>query len=140
VDPLPPSNGPNGATPVNRAIIAWEDGVPVMRSVPMLTRQQITDIALAAAATIYEPDPTSPGDQQYANLTCLEVMLIKQAQAAARSGSGVESILDRLAGRPKTTAEVHSISETYEDVVKRIAQSEAIPTTVAEEDPLDGLR
>jgi len=117
---------PNAA----RQLIVWEGGVPVVKNVPLLTPGKIKDLHTAAVMQFY----STPDDElaiemglppsRFYGLTLLEVMLIKQAEGAARSGDrdDVEAIRDRLEGKPKTTAEVHSVSETYEQALNRIAR------------------
>ncbi len=64
---------------------------------------------------------------RFYGMTNLEVMLIKRQEEAARTGESVEveHILDRLLGKPKATSEVHTTSETYEQYLARVGQSEA---------------
>lgn len=115
-----------------RQLIVWEGGVPVVRNVPLVTPAQIKDLHAAALTQIYvEPDDHLKLEMglppsRFYGLTLLEVMLIRRAERAAASGDKdeVESILDRELGKPKTTAEVHSTTETYEQMLKRIGKEE----------------
>lgn len=132
-----PPNDPqtSALVPVNSRIVTWEDGVPVVRTLPVLTRAQVSEIAMAAASMPYE----EPGDRlalelglpvsQYFGRPCVEVMLIKRAQAAALTGDKdeVEQVLDRILGKPKTSAENVSVSKSYEQYLEEIDHKEALP-------------
>lgn len=109
----------------------WEDGAPIVKHVPLLTPAVIKDVHTAALAELY----SSPDDElaiemglkpsKYHGRTLLEVMILKRAEHAARNLGDpdvVEKILDRELGKPKTTAEIHSVSETYDQALKRIAK------------------
>jgi hypothetical protein len=117
---------------LNRQLIEWVDGAPVVKTMTLITAPQIKDLHAASLTQIYsEPyddlaiEMGLPPSRFY-GMTLLEVMLIKRAENAARSGDSdeVERILDRELGKPKTTAEVHSVSETYEQACLRIARAE----------------
>ncbi|MDE2019175.1 MAG: hypothetical protein KGJ13_02380 [Patescibacteria group bacterium] len=127
----------NGAlVPVQRRIVVWdkETGMPVVGTVPSLSPSQITEVAAAAAVTVYKEDgddlaaelglPTS----EFYGMTCLEVMLIRQAREGARTGDSgiVNDILDRLVGKPKQTTESVVTKLTYEDRLKEIARRRAL--------------
>ena len=106
--------------------------MPVVKGVPMLSRSQIVELGAAAVTELY----SEPGDDlaielglppsEFYGRPLLEVMLVRQARNAARTGDRdeVEAILDRRLGKPKTTAENHNISETYEEALHRIAEAE----------------
>lgn len=132
--PAPPTSS---LVPVTSRIVSFDPatGQPVVRDVQVFTRAQVSEIAMAAASLPYsEPDdelalelglPTS----EFYGRPNLEVMLIKQARNAARSGDPdvIEKVLDRLIGKPKTTSENLNISRSYEDVLNDIAAREAQP-------------
>jgi hypothetical protein len=146
--------------PISRRIVVWEDGIPTVKGVPLLTRENVSEIALAAASLPYvDPDDVLaesmglPPRSRFRGMTNLEVMLIRRQEEAAAPGAndGIrESILDRLIGKPKTTSENHNITESYEDACNRIARetvTRARPVSpsvmdaqVVDPDPaLDGL-
>ncbi len=128
---VPPA--PPGA--VNTRIMRWEGGQPVVRDVPMLTKTQIQEIGAAALALPY----SEPGDalaielglqpSEFYGRPLYEVMKIKQAREAARTGDTaiIESIEDRVVGKPKQSVESHSIKETYEEYLARISREDALP-------------
>lgn len=98
----------------------------------MLSPEQIKDVGAAAVTELYkEPDddlalelglPTS----EFYGRPLIEVMLVRQARNAARTGDKdeVEAILDRRLGKPKATVESHSTTETYEQYLERIGKAE----------------
>lgn len=139
---------PGGLVPVKRQIVRWQDGVPVVDAVPMMTPVLLNEIGNAALAEPYsEPDDEIavalglPPSEFYGR-PLAEVMLIRQARHAARSGdtAEVEAILDRRLGKPKTTAENHNINETYEQACQRIAktvEAARVAARVAAATPVD---
>ena len=118
--------------PINRRIVAWDPdtGQPVVQNVPMFTRAQISEIALAAASQPYvDPDDEIKielglAPSRFFGRSNLEVMLVKQAEGAAKTGEGVDSILDRLIGKPKQSLESVKVSMSYEDWLKDVARRE----------------
>lgn len=114
---------------ITRQIVTWENGAPVVSNVPILAPKQISDIGAAVVAMPYITADDELAIEmglppsEYYGKTLMEVMLIKQAREAARTGDreDVEAILDRRLGKPKTTAENHNITETYEGALNRIA-------------------
>lgn len=131
-DPLaaaPPSPSAGAAASpvatIQRRIVVWVDGAPVLASVPLVTKQTLNDLYLAAAAQPYIANPHDPQDAQYEGLTCAEVMVRKQIILAARTGDA-EIVMDRLLGRPKQTVESTKLSLTYEDKLKEIARQESL--------------
>lgn len=79
-------------------------GVPVVQNVPMMTPEQIKNLAPAALSLPYE-DPLDM-EPQYKGMTCGEVMMAKRAQRAAASGDDAqsESLLDRAIGKPESSS------------------------------------
>ena len=120
------------ASPIPRRIVVFEGGVPVVKDSPLVTPAVIKEIGAAALAELY----AEPGDalavelglppSEFYGRPLVEVMLIRQARNAARTGdmAEVEAILDRQLGKPKTTAENHNITESYEDALNRIGAAE----------------
>ena len=115
---------------INRRIVGWnpQTGSPEITNVPMLTKAQIVDIVAAAVSLPYK----EPGDDlavelglppsEFYGMTNMEVMLIRLSRAAAATGSreDVETLLDRLLGRPHATSETIKTTMTYEDRLKDI--------------------
>jgi hypothetical protein len=112
--------------------VVFEGGVPVVKEVPLVTAALVKDIQKAALAELY----SEPGDElaiemglppsEFYGRPLVEVMLVRQARHAARTGDKdeVEAIRDRLEGKPKTTSENHNITESYEDALARIGKAE----------------
>ena len=115
------------AAPTLKRVVVFDPatGQPVIQNVPMFTKQQVANIIVAAATELYEGDPIL--EPEFIGKTNLEVMVIKQTRRAAANGEMVlvEAILDRIIGKPKTTSESHSISETYEQALARIERQDA---------------
>lgn len=128
VNSLPP-----GPVVPRRQIVTWKDGAPVVEAVPQLTPKTINDIGAAAVAQLYEhPDDALALElglppSEFYGMTLMEVMLIKQAREAARTGATdeVEAILDRRLGKPKQSVEKHVVTETYEEALARISKAAA---------------
>lgn len=127
VQPAPAEPASAGAhIAVKRRFITWDaTGNPQVVSEDVLTKAAIQDLYMAAAAQMYEPDPHTPSDAQYAGLTCAEVMVRKQIQQAARTGVA-EIVMDRLVGKPKQSTEVTKLNLTYEDTLREIARKESL--------------
>ena len=133
--PVPGDPKDRGLVAVNTRIVTWENGAPVVKDVPMFTPAQVVDIGAAAVAQPY----SEPGDElaielglppsEFYGRPLLEVMKIKQAREAARTGDAslVGAIEDRLVGKPKQTSESKNlnINGTYEDFLRGVAQKEA---------------
>ena len=127
-----------------RQLVTWENGSPVVKNVPMVTPGVLNDLGSAALAELY----SEPGDElalemglppsEFYGRPLAEVMLIKQARNAARDGNteDIEAILDRRLGKPKATLESHSVTESYEQYLKRIAASETAERVAAAQ-PID---
>ncbi len=115
----------------HRQLLVWENGAPIVRDIPLITPSQINDLGAAALTQLYShPDDELAIEMglppsRFHGMTLIEVMLIRQAENAARSGATdeVEAILDRRLGKPKTTAENHNVNETYEQALSRISKS-----------------
>jgi hypothetical protein len=124
--------GPDGGplVPVKRRIVEWDPntGEPVVRVTSIFTKAQVSQIAMAAASMPYvDPDDELRAAlglplSEFAGMTNLEVMLIRQARRAAESGEP-EAFLDRLVGKPTQSVEKHTITETYEGFLDRTAAS-----------------
>lgn len=116
--------------PVQRRIIKWEDGLPVLTAEPVLTRQHITSLYVIAAAQPYEvTDPLDPDFGLYDGMTVAEVMVRKQLMAAVKSGDDakIETIMDRIIGKPMSRGENVNVNldGSYEGYLKRLAATGA---------------
>lgn len=140
----PPASGSPGAgalVPVNQQIVTWDsDGNPMVQTQRVFTKAQVSEIAMAAASQLY----VDPNDElavalglppsRFYGKTNLEVMLIKQAEYAAASGERdyVNDVLDRLIGKPVAKSESHSITETYDQALQRIAKAAAAKAKIVD--------
>lgn len=130
---------------VHRRLTTFDpaSGVPVVTSVPMMTKDQIANLAPAALSLPYE-DPLDM-EPQYKGMTCGEVMMAKRAQKAAASGNLVESeaLLDRAIGKPESSSKSVNVnlSGNYEGYLAekaRKAREAPIDAEVVKPvDPLD---
>lgn len=129
----PPPPG-SDLVPVLQRVVQWDrtSGTPVVKTVSVFTQKQIVDVMHAAAASAY-----TGKEPQYRGWTNLEVMVDKRIRHAAESGitDEIDGILDRLAGKPKTTAEVTHRRMTYEDRLRDIEKAEAMDAEVVSPSP-----
>ena len=130
--------------PVQRRIIVFENGVPVLTSRPVLTKTHIQSLYLVVAAQPYEgpTDPLDPEFGRYDGMTVAEVMVRKQLEAAAKTGDvqAIEIAMDRLIGKPLTKSENHTITDTYESFLKRLSESIVpAPVDVTPESPFGDM-
>lgn len=141
--PAPGTPGAGGLVPVVQRLVTWDaQGNPVVRNTAVFTKVQIADLQMAAASAPY----LDPNDElavaiglppsEFYGMSNLEVILIKQARYAASSGERdyINDVLDRLQGKPKTTAEVHSTTESYEQFLVRVGRAAA-----AKAKPVNGV-
>jgi hypothetical protein len=122
-----------------RQLVVWENGGPVVKNIPLITAAQVKDLHAAALTQLYaEPydelaiEMGLPPSRFY-GMTLIEVMLIKRAENAARTGDcdEVEKILDREMGKAVARSENHNVTETYDQALKRIAIAESAKTKAA---------
>lgn len=139
--PPPGAPGGNALSVVTRRITQWENGVPVVRDVPMLTKSQIVDtIAAVVSLPYYDPQDDLAVEMglkpsRFWGMTNAEAMITRLVESAAKSGDKdeVEKILDRLLGKPKQTSETIKTTLTYEDRLKEIAARRALAATPAKD-------
>lgn len=131
---------------VQRRLVAWDPvtGAPIVKDVPMIPKVMVADVALAALSMPYD-DPIGL-EPQFRGLTNLEVMMIKRANRAAKTGDGDESdkLLDRVLGKTKIMSEIKKVNIDYVDFLKAVAAglpTPAIPSipTTAEPDLGGGI-
>lgn len=132
------------AAPIPRRLVVFEGGVPVVKDAPMFLPATIKEVHTAALAELYsEPDDAFaiemglPPSEFYGR-TLLEVMAIKRARYAARTGDDdvFERILDRELGKPKTTSENTNVNVSYADALTKIGDAEAARKAAAAK-PID---
>lgn len=135
--PAAPTPGSPGVGVFNRAIVTWDAaGNPLVRTVQVFSKAQVSEIAMAAASMPYV-GPETVDDaaraalglsvSEFYGMTNLEVMLIKQARKAATTGESaeVDAVLDRLIGKPLAKTESKTLALTYEDFLKQKAAEES---------------
>ena len=125
--------------PVQRRIIEFKDGVPVLTTVPVLNKGHVQSMYWIAAAQPYEvADPLDPDFGKYDGMTVAEVMVRKQLLAAAKSGD-VEVVMDRLIGKALSKSESVNVNlnGNYETWLKdkaaalgKIVEAEVVETNV----------
>ncbi len=129
--------------PVQRRIIKWENGVPVLTAEPVLTKNHVQSLYFIAAAQPYEvTDPYDPDFGKYDGMTIAEVLVRKQLLAAAKSGD-VEAAMDRLIGKPMARGENVNVNlggsyETYLKGLAEKAKAAPIDAQVVEESGVFG--
>ena len=112
---------PASPAPVYQRITKFVDGVPTLVAVPMLTKQNLRDIYLIAASQPYiVEDPLDPEFEKYDGMTCAEVMVRKEIEAAARAGNVevAEKIMDRIIGKPERLEKRLDVTVNYEEWLK----------------------
>lgn len=137
--PPPGAPGGGGLSVVTRRVTQWENGLPVVRDVPMLTKSQIVDtIAAVVSLPYFDPEDELRVEMglkpsRFYGMTNAEAMITRLVDNAARTGDKdeVEKILDRLLGKPKQTSETIKTTLTYEDRLKEIAARRAQTATPA---------
>lgn len=132
---------------INQRLVVWDEaGNPLVTTAPLITKRQLTDLYMAAAAQPFVcEDPLNP-DFIYNGLSCAEVMIRKQMLLAAQTGNA-EAVMDRLLGRPTQSVESKRLVMTYEEALREIGRkanlnpAPPIPTTASpssyDEDPFD---
>jgi len=115
--------------PVLQRVLSWDPatGAPVTKSVAVFTQKQVGEIISAAAASMY----LGP-ELEYVGWTNLEVMIHKRVRYAAQGGDSkdIDGVLDRIAGKPKTSAEITHRSMSYDERLKKIEEAETVDVEV----------
>lgn len=124
-----------GALTVQRRLVAWDPTTqaPTVKTVPMIPKSEIHNLAQAALSLPYH-DPIGL-EPEFAGMTNAEVMVIKLSREAARTGDSslIETLLDRVLGKPKQSAEVLQVRANYEDYLKELAAKHPAPIPAAAE-------
>lgn len=84
----------------------------------MFTKQQVSDIIVAAATELYDADPIL--EPEFVGKTNLEVMVARGIRRAARSGD-MDPVLDRIIGKAKTIGEMTKVNVDYETYLRQLA-------------------
>lgn len=111
--------------PVHRRLIVWDPttGLPSLAAEPVLAKHHLQSLYFVAAAQPYVvEDPLDPDFGLYDGMTIAEVMVRKQLAAAAKTGDSslVETVMDRLIGKPMARAENLTVSASYEDFLRGV--------------------
>lgn len=129
---------PLGPVIQRRLVVFDASGHPVVTTTPFIPKAKIQQLAMQALSLPY----TSAEDELAIELglkpsdfygrPCIEVMLVKAAMSAARTGDVdvIEKVLDRAIGKPKTSSENVNLNGSYEDFLKAAAELMGAPKPV----------
>ena len=105
--------------------IEWVDNKPVAKYNPIIDKDAVADLPLAVMGVRYERTPLEIEleiDEEFEGLTLGEVMMLRLAYRAARgSRKATNDLLDRVLGKPKSTAEVKTVTFDYNDYINKLA-------------------
>lgn len=98
----------------------WRDGLPYPVVVESYTKASAVALVAAAAANLYKPKNDSPDEQRFANMTLMEVTMVRLAEKAADGNyEAAVHMLDRLAGKPKQETQNITMNVTYQDYLDK---------------------
>ncbi len=121
-------------------VIKWVGSKPVTTYTEIITKEAVAELPLAVLGTKYQRTPLEIElgiDEDLEGLTLAEVMMLRVGRSAARGNQwAVREMMDRVLGKPKSTAEVTSVKINYEDYLKKIALKDADFTVVDDVDNL----
>lgn len=107
--------------------IVWEGGKPVAKYTKIIDKEAVADLPLAAAGLPYKRDALEVElgvDEEFEGMSNAEVMMVRMARAAARGDKRDRGeLLDRILGKPKTSAEVKTVKVDYNDYIKEMANA-----------------
>lgn len=112
----------------NKVMITWVNGVPEPTYGKIVETQSVKKLARVAASLPYEGEWDEDLemyilDPRFRGMTNIEVMWIRLAEKAANGDmSAANMILDRILGKPKQSVESTSLSMTYQEFLKSLAQ------------------
>ena len=110
------------------SVIVWEDGIPCVKLVEMLEKDNITDLPIAALSLPYvrsDKDIFLERDLEFEGKSNAEVMNIRLARKAANGNiQAIKTITERVLGKPKQQIEKHTVSETYLEWMERKSEEE----------------
>lgn len=114
--------------PVQKRIIEWVDGAPVLAVQPVLDQSHVRSLYWIVAAQPYVVvDPLDPDFAKYDGLTIAEVLVRKQLEKAARSGDTgeIEVVMDRLIGKALSKSESVNVNlnGNYETWLRQKAEA-----------------
>lgn len=119
--------------------IVWVGGKPVCKYTKIIDKDAVADLPLAAVGLPYKRDALEIElniDEEFDGMTNAEVMMIQMARGAAKGDKRDRSeILDRILGKPKTSAEVKTVKVDYNDYLKGLAkkvEAEEVEYTINE--------
>ncbi len=104
--------------------IGWVDNKPVAKYNPIINKDAVADLPLAVLGVRYERTPLEIElkiDEEFEGLTLGEVMMLRLAYRASRgSRKATNDLLDRILGKPKSTAEIKSVTFDYNDYLEKL--------------------
>lgn len=105
-------------------LIKWVNGIPVPITEPLLQKEQVKDLALAALSLPYEGEGDYLGlEPELFGHTKGEVMMIRLAKhAAAGDKDAIKILLDRILGRPEQSTKSLSVKMSYEEMLAEMAK------------------
>jgi hypothetical protein len=110
--------------------IVWVDGKPIAKYTEIINKEAIADLPLAVLGLKYKREQLEIElgiDAEFEGMTNAEVMFIRLARQAAHGGKGsgkaATALLDRVLGKPKTSAEVKSVSINYKDYLQQLGET-----------------
>ena len=137
--PRADGGGSRAVAVIPRRMIQWDaNGMPVPATVPMVSKEGVSELARTVMSLPFEPargldGEVSEEERGYVEqgLTNIEVTLLRMAKAAASGDlSTANVLLDRILGKPKQSVESKSLTLTYEDWLKAQAAKEEHGDTI----------
>lgn len=121
--PPQPAQGVAPVATLQRRLLGWDaQGNPQLVTVPLVTPAAMQELYSAAAALPYEGP-----EKRFQGLSCAEVIVRKQIEAAANGIGDEEKVLDRLMGKAKQRSESLTVTATYEEFLKTVARGVTAP-------------
>ena len=106
--------------------IVWEGGKPVAKYTKIIDKEAVADLPLAVIGLPYKREPLEVElgiDVEFEGMSNAEVMMLKMARSAANGNrADRRDLLDRILGKPKTSAEVKTVKVDYNDYLKDLAK------------------
>lgn len=106
--------------------IVWEGGKPIAKYTKIIDKDAVADLPLAVMGLPYKREPLEVElgiDEEFEGMSNVEVMMIRMARSAANGNKADRrDLLDRILGKPKTSAEVKTVKVDYNDYIKNMAK------------------
>ena len=105
-------------------VLEWVDGKPVAKYNPIIDKDAVADLPLAVMGICYKRTPLEIElgvDEEFEGLTMGEVMMLRLAYRASRgSRKATNDLLDIILGKPKSTADIRTVTYDYKDYLKEL--------------------